>query len=67
MAGQQKQGGKSKAGRKRSTQSGCVPTKVRYDREDRRFRNKLARVRKYNGEVAAERYQREYPGRMMRA
>jgi hypothetical protein len=51
----------------RSTQSGRKigrgyrkPGHARYNAENRRFLNKLRRVRKHNGEKAAEEYDRKY-------
>jgi len=57
MADQTKQSGKKgrKIGRAKKH-----PSHVAYTASNRRFRNKLKRVRQSSGEVAAEEYTRKY-------
>jgi len=53
-----KQGKKNrKKGRNRITEARCGPACRRYIAEHRRFKNKLRRVQRYNGEAAARAYQ----------
>jgi len=53
-----KQGKKNrKKGRNRITEARCGPAARRYITEHHRFKNKLRRVQRYNGEAAARAYQ----------
>lgn len=60
MAGKEKKA--SKVGRNRYGDTKCGPAPKRYVDQNRRFKNKLRKVEKNNGEAAAKAYQATYAG-----